>query len=264
MSSSASELLSEYFERKKASRGTFSVRGFAKALKVAPSFVSGMLQGKKSIPLARVGQIATILELDLLALAEFKRALAQQVLDEHNISIDDSGPTMQKASKKYRPAPKKHFSILASWYHVAILDLCTCDNFQKDNKWIADQLGITVYQVEFALKHLQSLGVLVETKDSYRKVNSKIRLAYNESHADIRKFHAQMIEKALEELKTKTSPEDFQKREITGITIAANPKNVKRARLRLTEALHEVAEILSEGETTDLYQINAQLFTLLK
>ncbi|MBK7961068.1 MAG: DUF4423 domain-containing protein [Bdellovibrionales bacterium] len=147
---------------------------------------------------------------------------------------------------------------------MAILDLCTCAHFQKDNDWIAKQLGITNYQVEFALNRLQALGVLVETQNGYKKVTSKMRLAYHESHSDIRKFHAQMIEKAQEELKNKASREDFEKREITRITIATNPKNVQRARLRLTEALHEVAEILSEGEATELYQINAQLFTLLK
>jgi uncharacterized protein (TIGR02147 family) len=260
----ACQLLTEFFEKKKASRVTFSLRSFAAAMKVSPSFASAMLQGKKPIPLARLDQIAKILELDLLALNQLRRSLAQQVLKEHNISIDLEGPVVQKASKKYRSTPRSQFSILSSWYHVAILDLCTCAHFQKNNKWMAAQLGITPYQVEFALKRLLELGVLVETESGYKKVNSKIRLAYHESHSDIRRFHSQMIEKAQEELRSKTSIEDFQKREITGITIAANPKNVERARLKLIEALHEVAEILSEGETTDLYQINAQLFTLLK
>lgn len=264
MNSNAAKLLRDFFARKKASQSSFSLRSFAKTMKVSPSFLSAILQGKKPIPLARIEQIAKILDLDLLALSEFKRTLAQQVLNEHNISVDVHGPTVHSASKKYRPAPKIQFSILANWYHVAILDLCTCSHFQKDNDWIAKQLGITNYQVEFALKRLLALGVLAETKHGYKKVTAKIRLAYHESHPDIRKFHAQMIEKAQDELKHKTSPEDFKKREITSITIATNPKNVQRARLKLTETLHEIAEILSEGETTELYQINAQLFTLLK
>lgn len=264
MNRAASRLLTEFYERKKASRGSFSLRTFARAMKISPSFACAMMQGKKPIPLARLDQISKILELDLLALNQLRRALAQQVLDEHHISIDVEGPLVQKASKKYRPAPRSQFSILSSWYHVAILDLCTCAHFEKNNKWIAAQLGITPYQVDFALKQLLDLGVLVETENGYKKMNSKIRLASHESHSDIRRFHSQMIEKAQEELKTKTSVEDFQRREITGITIAANPKYVEKARLRLTEALHEVAEILAEGEATDLYQINAQLFTLLK
>ena len=230
MSSSASELLRDFFKRKKASRHAFSLRSFAQAMKVSPSFISAMLQGKKPIPLARVDQIAKILDLDLLALNELKRALALQILNEHNTSLDIEGPTSQKASKKYRSAPQNQFSILSSWYYVAILDLCTCAHFQKNNDWIAKQLGITPYQVEFALKRLQDLGAIVETKSGFKKVISKIRLACHESHSDIRKFHAQMIEKAQEELRNKTSQEDFEKREITGITIATNPKNIQRAR----------------------------------
>ncbi|MBK7961067.1 MAG: hypothetical protein IPK04_07565 [Bdellovibrionales bacterium] len=129
MNSTAAQLLRNSFERKKASQGTFSIRSFAKTMKLSPSFLSAILQGKKSIPLARIDQIAKILDLDLLALTELKRAIAQQVLNEHNFSISSQGSVThgahnysasdysasdysaanQSASKKYRSAPKYQF-----------------------------------------------------------------------------------------------------------------------------------------------------------
>jgi hypothetical protein len=57
--------------------------------------------------------------------------------------------------------------------------------------------------------------------------------------------------------------ESFERRLITGISIAANPENLDRARDILLAALHEVASVLSEGECTELYHLNAQLFSVL-
>lgn len=264
MKANSARLLSFHFERKKYSRPSFSLRAFAKLLKISPSFASGMITGRKTIPSSRVEQISEVLELDYMAKSELKNALAAEALK----SFGDSSLTMQlttpRASQKYKLAPKSQRSILGEWYYVAILDLTTCSNFQGDTGWIASRLGISKYQAEFALKQLQSFGVLRKTAEGFEKVETKMRLAFRESEKDIRKFHSQMLEKAKAELLNKTSLDDFKKREITGITIAANPKNLERARIKLTEALHEVAEILSEGQTTDLYQINAQLFTLLR
>jgi uncharacterized protein (TIGR02147 family) len=260
MKVNSAELLKEYYERKKHSRSGFSIRSFAKVLKVSPSFASDLIQGKKTIPSARIADLARLLELDDVAVEHLKSALAQEALSKLGFNLD----LRKSAVKKFKLAPKLNFSILSAWYNVAILDFATCSNFQKDPAWIARKLGLTQIQVRHAISQLIAKGLIQETACGYQKLDSEIRMSLNESHPDIRNYHSQMMDKAKEELHSKTTQDDFKKREITGITIAANPKNVERARTRLIEALHEVAEILGEGEKTELYQINAQLFTLLK
>jgi uncharacterized protein (TIGR02147 family) len=257
----SSELLRSYFDRKKNSRSGFSMRLFASSLGVAPSFASDILNGKKTIPLSRLSELKKVLELDELSLNLIKRALVEEALMEQGLDVEQT--FKKQASRNYALSTKPNFSILTPWYNVAIMDLTTCDNFKKDPSWIAKRLGISKYQVEQSLNLLLSRGLLKESKGTYKKVNNKIRLALSESHEEIRKYHGQMIDKAKVELFSKTSKEAFELREIAGITIATNPKNISRARQRLVEAIHEVADILSEGECTDLYQINTQLFTLL-
>lgn len=261
MNSSSSKLLKTYFERKKAARPGFTLRNFAKILKVAPSFASRLLTGQKAIPLSRLDELAEVLELDPTALRHLKRALVEETLKIHGLDVEELLDI--QATKKYQLAPKSQFSVLNPWYHIAIMDLTTCSNFKKDNDWIAKRLKISKYQVEESIRLLIQQGLLSETKKGYTKVKEKIRLSLNESNIEIRKFHAQMIEKAKEELLKNTTKASFDRREISGITIAANPKNIAKARQRLVEALHEVAEIISEGECTDLFQLNTQLFSLL-
>ncbi|HWU44576.1 MAG TPA: TIGR02147 family protein [Bdellovibrio sp.] len=261
MSLASAKILKAYFERKQKSRSGFSVRSFAKALKVSPSFASDIINGKKPIPLARISDLAKILELDQASLETLKQALAEETLRLFGIEIETKRTS--KALEDYELASKNQFSVLTPWYNIAIMDLTTCANFKKDPQWIAQRLGLTKYQVEQSLQHLISHKLLKETSDGYKKVASRIRMSLNESHQEIRGYHTQMIEKAKAEL-TKTSKESFERREISGITIAGNPKNIAKARRRLVQAIHEVADILSEGESTDLFQINTQLFSLLK
>lgn len=49
MNLSSSQLLKKLFDIKKKSRPGFSIRAFAKALKISPSFANAILQGKKPI-----------------------------------------------------------------------------------------------------------------------------------------------------------------------------------------------------------------------
>ena len=80
----------------------------------------------------------------------------------------------------------------------------------------------------------------------------------------IRAYHKKMIQKAVHELDKKIDEKSFQKRLISGMCIAANPEKITQAKQILQAALHEVASVLSEGNCTELYHLNAQLFSLLE
>ena len=69
-----------------------------------------------------------------------------------------------------------------------------------------------------------------------------------------------MIAKALWTLNHKQDDVSLANSLITGITIATNPKQIEKAKEKLTIALHDIAEILSTGECTEVYQLNLQLF----
>ena len=80
------------------------------------------------------------------------------------------------------------------------------------------------------------------------------------SSSELRNFHEQMIQRSLRHLKLKTNEQHVNQRLISGITLAGNPKNLARAIAHLEKALHETAEILNEGDCTEVYQLNNQLF----
>ena len=73
-----------------------------------------------------------------------------------------------------------------------------------------------------------------------------------------------MIAKALQVLLGETDDVSFSRRMITAISFAANPQRLKQGRERLMELIYEIADIMTEGDCTEVYQLNVQFFPLTK
>lgn len=163
---------------------------------------------------------------------------------------------------RYEESHLPEFDLLRNWYYIAVLDLVTLSNFQNNPEWISKKLKISVYQAQTAVQILFKSGLLVEDCGSWKKSKHKLRFSTKNSKESVRLFHKQLMEKAITELTTKTDEAAFKKRLITGLSIATNPDNLERAKVRLNEMMFELSQILSEGECTELYHIGAQLFSL--
>ena len=259
------EILTIYFDRKRSKNPSYSLRALARDLGKSAPFVSQLFRGKRRVPFDLISSLAEVLEMDEMARRElsfssvFHSALPESIKN-------DLGETFKVQStgefRSYEESLLTEFDLLRNWYYVAILDLVSLKQFQPNPAWIAKKLKISLYQVETALKALFAAGLLIEKDGRWVKSKHKLRFSTKASKESVRLFHRQMIEKSLSELTTKTDEISFQKRLISGMSIATNPKNLERAKNRLNEMIFELSEILSEGECTELYQFNLQLFAL--
>lgn len=261
----SSEFLKLHFQKKKDSISGFSMRSMAKTLDVSPSFISEVLSGRKDLPLDRVKDFVKVLDMDFSAANRLRTLLAQesQILEGLNLK---EGLKKESSIHKYEDLKKDKFSLLYPWYNVLILDFIECDGVGKDIELISRCLGLSSYQVERSLEFLLSNGFIEEGAEKYTKVGEKIRLAANRSHENIREYHKKILDLAKSQL-DKKSEQDFLQREISGLTINANPtqENIERARQILLDAIHEAGEILSSGgPCSDLFQLNVQMFSVLK
>jgi uncharacterized protein (TIGR02147 family) len=260
------EILNLYLERKKSRSLGYSMRALARDLGRSPAFISQVFSGKRRLSSELFAQLADILEIDSLARRQLSIALTMtsdlpaEVKADLQASLESGAGSEEYA--RYEESNLKDFDLLRSWYSVAILDLVSLKNFKPDLNWIAEKIGISVYQASTAVADLFKAGLLREEKGQWFKTKFKLRFSTKASKEAVRSFHRQMMEKALKELTTKTDAESFSKRLIAGHCVATNPRNLAKAKDRLAEMLFELAEILSEGDCTELYQINAQLFSL--
>ena len=146
---------------------------------------------------------------------------------------------------------------------LPILDLTTCANFVPDYQWIAGKLGIPDFTVRDAVDRLVRLGLLKIEGKIWTKTHKKLEIQSKTSKSGIRAFHKAMINKSLKALED-TSVEAFNKRRIGSLTVAVNMENFEKAIACIEKFQKTLISILSEGNCTELYQLNLQLFTLLK
>ncbi|MGZ3749447.1 MAG: helix-turn-helix domain-containing protein, partial [Pseudobdellovibrionaceae bacterium] len=76
MKISSTDLLTQALNLKKSKMPSYSISALAQALNISPSFVYGIFNGKRILPVSQVGNISKALEMDQVAVERLKKALA--------------------------------------------------------------------------------------------------------------------------------------------------------------------------------------------
>lgn len=213
----------------------YTLRAFARDLNLSPAYLSQIIQGKKMISLHRVQDISQKLNLSDNEYQKFLETVAKEngiksnarsilaPLLNQNISMTDIFEDSQKIEMD-------QIECLKTWYHIAILELTTCENFKSDIKWISKKLKIPQVEVCDAIERLLRLGLLKEDQNKWIKTNKKLSISTTKSLSAVREFHKQTSNKAIECMNRNTTEKDFKKRSIIGATMAMNPNKIEEAK----------------------------------
>lgn len=255
-----SQILMRAFKRAKQQNKSFSIRGLAQKMDLSPAFVSKVLNGKTDLPYERLNDFVLYLKIDKISEARLIKSFANKKTDRI-LGLRTKAAKKRDVFEKYEELGERQFSLLTSWYLIPILDLSTCEGFSDRPDWVAKRLGISIAEAKSAVGYLKAEGYLVSGENGILKKSSKhLRFPTEKSKQQIRRYHEILLRKTIHVLQTRTSQSDFDRRLISGIWIAANPKNFQRAQAKLSEAMYEIAEILSEGNASEIYYLATQLF----
>ncbi|HPI39577.1 MAG TPA: TIGR02147 family protein [Pseudobdellovibrionaceae bacterium] len=257
------EILKNYWMRKKEDQPSYSLRALARDIKISPSYLSDVFSGKKQISVKVFKNLCRALEVDTDTINAINTAaLFENLPKEFTPKNINKLKILSGGIPQFKPMSKKKYSLLKKWYYVAILDLMTCQNFKSDRRWIAKRLGLLQGEVDEALDVLITLDLVDIHNNIWRKKTDKIRLPTIKSQAEVRQFHKQMIEKSLDELNSKLTPQDFDRRLITGITFSCNPTELKSMKKKINTFLHQLTSDMMTPVSSEVYQVNLQLFPL--
>lgn len=256
----ARDFLRDAFLERKRRNPAYSTRALARDLGVSQSFVSLVLSGKKKLPLKRAVEFSRILGMDGVRSEAFVRAAASDMVRDKSASAYlDS--LMAGRKLELRLLALDQFKAIATWYHFAILDFTTCKGFRSDSAWVAERLGLSQMEVHDAVERLVRIGLLDTSGKRWRKTNLHLAVPSRQSEQAIRSFHRQMIGKAIDAL-AQTDGQAFAARLIAGSTVAVNPKKLTHAKEMISRFQKKLLVYLTEGECSELYQFNFQLFPL--
>lgn len=258
-----SEILRETLGKIAEKNPSYSARAFARDINLSPAYVSMILNGKKKLSLDRAEQISNFIGMKGQKKNSFLKAVAlSSVASESWSSLRVQNLLGSKEIiRDVFPLEADRFQFFSNWYHVAILDLVTCNNFKNDIPWISSRLKISPSVAACALDRLIRLGLLEKKGRSLVKIKSHVSVPTKKSLSYVRSFHSQMIDKAKQNLNS-SGENEFQSREISGITMAVNPDHIPLAKEKIKEFKKEISKILTEGSCTEVFQMNIQLFPL--
>ncbi len=186
----------------------YSLRALARDISISPSFLSAVMTGKRPFPKKRLKDFAKALRMDESAKNLLAQAVDNEFVEKAAISVSNM-KSSERAIEKFSPLPDKSVSLLEQWYYVAILDLVVCEKGLMDAKRIAERLGIDILQAKNALRFLTEKKWLQVENGRYVKSEERIRVPTRNSREQVRNFHKQMIQLALQELLQNTDEKSF-------------------------------------------------------
>lgn len=247
-------LLKSELALRKEKNNSYSLRSFARDLKVSAGTLSSILNGKRPLTFKQAQSVLPFLNFDHDKRELFLSAVAKN--DE--IRLNPTERAFDKVKKKYLYHKIKldQFSVIKDWYHLGILNLILLPRFQSDPKWIAKELRITIKEARAGLNRLLRLGLIEEDEQKLKRTFKAIETPTDISSKDIRQYHKQVIKNSLRSLEE----DDISERDITSIMFTVDKSKLAEAKKRIQIFRREMSGFLSSDDPDDVYSLNIQLF----
>ncbi len=225
-----------------------------------PSMLSDVLAGKKNLSSSSALQVAQRLALDTDSTEQFTTL----VLLESEKS-EERRALLQKRLEAFAPNRARDLSLdvflaISEWYHFAILELTYLERFPLTPANIAKKLGISKLDAAAAIERLERLELLEQdAKGRYRKVNDNIIASAKAPNEALRKYHRQMLIKAIDSLETQTPKEKI----IGSETLAFSKAHLKEANEAIEACFTKLFNLSrKQGPRDEVYHLGIQFFRL--
>lgn len=254
------DILAKAFKNKKSKNPSYSQSALARDLGVSSVFVSKILTGEKDVPSGRFKKLFTILDMDINQQVIYIKATLLNSVSEDLIDLAQMALLKESNFENYKIESSKKLSVLKKWFNVPMLTYLTCDRLDYSPKAIAKYFNVGEAEVLESLNSMKDFDLVENKNGVWKKIENHSYFPTTQSKSDVRDFHKQMIQKAYQEL-SRTDAQAFEKRLITGFSIATNPENLEKSKKLIFDFLSELSHTLSDGVCTEVYQCNVQLFS---
>ena len=221
----------------------FSLRAFAKQLKIEPSTLSQILSGKRKLTDQMCERLGS--------------QLGYGPLKIHTL-IKKKEPN-SSPFKKLHKLNEDAFKVISDWHYYAILELTHCQDFQGKTQWIAKALGLSFAEALDAIERLKRLNYLEITPEGkwIDRLGDSINLGNEFKAPAFTEHQRQVLNKAVEAL----SKTPYEERIQSSLTMAISKEKAKEAKQMVLQFLDELNEFLkSDSKKEEVYKVSFSLF----
>jgi uncharacterized protein (TIGR02147 family) len=237
----------------------YSQRAFARDLRLRPNRLSEILNGKQGLSRASALAVA-----QRLGWSAGERERFCDLVDSRHARSPARRIEAQERVRKGATSPKQHvladeiFQAIADWQHLAILELTTTRGFRADPAWIARRLAMPRAVAKGALERLERLGLVVRRGGELAAANEVDIAPGGVPSAAVRRFHAQVLEKAERALATQSVDE----REVATAFIAVPADRYAEAAQAVQAFVRDFSQRFGAAGADELFSLGVQLFRL--
>jgi uncharacterized protein (TIGR02147 family) len=250
-------LLQAELTRRISRNPRYSMRRFAQALGISHTVLSLVLSGKRPLSKKAASQVSDVLGLN---------PMQREKLIKHRKKVPHGTAELATDSSieasDYRQISLDTFTVVSDWYHFAILSLLELPTAKLEPKWISSKLGISEIEAKLAVERLLRLDLIRKNpKGEWKQAGHPIRIGNEHSTSATRKFHAQLLAKALESLEH----DPFETRDFTSMTLIMDSSELPYAREKIRDFRRKLTqELEARGKPDRVYNLNVQIFPLSK
>nr|WP_295904933.1 TIGR02147 family protein [uncultured Bdellovibrio sp.] len=245
--SSLSIFLHDVLETRRLRNPKYSMRAFARDLGLSPGRLSDLLSGRRLPGKEIRNRIVSSLKMSedeskkFFSLIERQKILTEERADAYQLSEDE-------------------FALIADWENYAVLMLMGTHDFRPYEPWMAERLGISELRIRAALERLQRLNLVKTENGLWERTRRRITTTHDVPSPILRESHRQIREKAIVSL----MQDDPALRDITSITLPSDPEKIPEAKKIIRDFRRKMTRLLTEGRSTEVYNLNIQLVPVTK
>lgn len=237
--------LDETFKRRKSKNAKYSMRAFARDLRLPASKLSEILSGKGSPGAGLTKNLVSSLKLDTSEAKSLEKMIAKH-------------RELQLKTRDAYVLAEDEYSLVAGLEHYGLIHLLGTVDCVHDARWLAARLDTSMEKVVLALGRMQRLELIKFVDGKIIPTHKKLTTTHDIPSQVLRESHLEVLRHAAESLE-KCALED---RNVTSITFAVNKEKLSEAKELIKEFRRKIATLLSQGETSEVYNLNVQLVPL--
>ena len=245
------DYLRREFDVRRSRNSRYSLRAFAKSIRLPSSTLSALLNQKRSFTPRLAKRLVPHLSVHPRVR---RRLLADTVGLSSNAEVQP----------QYTTLDSDVFRIIRNWEHYAILSLLEITTADPREEAIAARLEIHIKSVRAALRRLEKVGVISRSGNKWKLTGRQFATSSDVPNEDQRRNNRQYIVLALRAL----NRDSVLERDITGTTMAICKERLPEAKRMITEFRRSLCQFLEEETRTSneqknaVYRLNVQLFPL--
>lgn len=255
------DIIKREFEARLTRNNRYSLRAFARDLKVAPAVMSDVLNKKRGLSRASARSLAKNLGLNrdetnmFCDLVESKHARSKAARQNALVRLKSQKSVLLRSFD----LNQKSFEVVSEWYHFPILELLKTRDCIHTPLYIARRLGLHLHQVQAALERMQQLGLIVYSNNRFLVKSDVFRTPDGVPSHIMKQHHEQFLKKAIAAIYT----QHLDERDFRGLSIKCSIDDVSYVRDRLREFLLTLDRELSQNQdANEVYQLSTQFFRL--